>query len=218
MHNLGREIWKLLKKNLTTYFLIILSIYLYLKFEIYYHMEVNYLVIDSIRSDFQSYFGMYEHDFFYVLSKAYENYYGDEYHKKRIIESQAILYIALNNHKVIGVSYVKRNLRRGGIAIYPSEYRRNGIAENLIKLSLIDFPRQYSIISVNLEHSHIMLSLACKLGFKYAKSIEEIKQIVNNEFHLLFNFRKIKNYIVFDRKSERRTDKIRNSLTLVHSF
>jgi hypothetical protein len=168
--------------------------------------------------DFETTFSKYETAFFEILSNAYTSYYGPDYHKKRIIDGKAILYLAFADNKLVGVSYVKRNFRRGGTAIFPAAYRQQGIAESLVKLSLIDFPKQYSILSTDLEHSHKMLSLMDKLGFKRASSIDEVKEIVGDEFHLLSNFRDIDGYLVFDRDSKRRGGEKRRRLTLTHTF
>jgi len=180
-------------------------------------MRIEYKVLDTLDPTFEQAFSEYKFDFYFILSKSYSIYYGNFYHSDRIKSGKAILYLGLIDNKLVAVSYVKRNCRRGGIAVYPEKYRRLGLARNLVKLSLKDFPRQYTIISMNNEHSHIMLSLMNKLGFKMATSEKEIRQIVNDEFALLSNFRFYKGNFVFDRESSRREEK-REFLTLLHTF
>lgn len=179
-------------------------------------MKIEFRRLDTTDKDFEIEFSKCEAKFFEILSNSYQTYYGVEYHKKRVFESNSIIYLAYVDRFIVGVSYVKRNGRRGGTAIYPEVYRRQGLAENLIKLSLIDFPKQYSILSTNLEHSHKMLKLMEKLRFKHASTIEEIKSFAGNEVHLLSNFRLKNNYLIFDRSSERRDGLKREMLTLVY--
>ncbi len=180
-------------------------------------MTIEYKRLDSLDPNFEQCFADFE-DFFYdILLKSYSIYYGKDYHKERIRKGQAILYVAFVDQKLVAVSYVKRNQRRGGTAVYPEAYRKLGLAQKLVELSLIDFPKQYTILSTNFEHSYKMLSLMQKVGFKKATSIEEIQAIVGNEFCLLSNFRIFNNYFVFDRESEKRETK-REFLTLLHTF
>lgn len=181
-------------------------------------MTIKYQRIDTTEKNFKEEFSKCEKTFFEVISNAYPIYYGLFYHKKRIIEGKAIIYLGYIDDFLVGVSYVKQNFRRGGTAVFPEKYRQLGIAENLVKLSLADFPKQYTILSTKLEHSYKMLSLMDKLGFKKAASIEEIEKIVTTEFHLLSNFRQENDYIIFDRNSERRGGIKRESLILMHTF
>lgn len=171
---------------------------------------------DTLDAHFEQLFSRFEEDFFKILSKAYPNYYGKDYHKKRIKQGQSIIYLGFINKKLVAVSYVKRNLRRGGTAVYPLKFRRLGLAEKLVKLSLEDFPFQYTILSTQLSHSHKMLSLMEKLGFRPARTTEEIKNIVGDEFYLLSNFR-FEDQLVFDRVSEKRDTK-RDRLVLIHNL
>lgn len=181
-------------------------------------MEIEYKRLDTTAENFETEFSRCEANFFEILSNAYSTYYGLEYHKKRVIESKAIIYLGYADNILVGVSYVKRSFRRGGTVVYPERFRQHGIAENLVKLSLVDFPKQYTILSTNLEHSHKMLSLMDKLGFKRATTIDEVEKIVSTEFRLLSNFRQQDNYTIFDRDSERRVGIKRESLTLMHTF
>lgn len=181
-------------------------------------MKIEYKRLNTADKNFKEEFSMCETSFFQILSNAYQTYYGLEYHKKRIMDGRSIIYLAYVDNVLVGVSYVKCNCRRGGTAIHPDNYKRLGIAENLVKLSLTDFPKQYSILSTNLEHSHKMISLMDKLGFKRASSVEEIQKVVGDESYLLSNITTENNYTIFDRKSERRGGSKRSSLTLMHTF
>jgi len=162
-------------------------------------------------------FSEISHLFYKILSNSYTTYYGNDYHNERIRSGQAILYIAFVDEKLVAVSYVKRNRRRGGTAVFPIKYRKIGLAKKLVEMSLDDFPEQYSILSINHDYSHKMLSLLIKVGFRKASSIEELKNIIGEEFHLLSEFRDINGYLVFDRESDKREVK-RQSLTLLHTF
>lgn len=181
-------------------------------------MKIEYKRLNTADKNFKEEFSFCETSFFQILSNAYQTYYGLDYHKKRIIDGKSIIYLAYVDSVLVGVSYVKCNCRRGGTAIHPVNYKRIGIAENLVKLSLTDFPKQYSILSTNLEHSHKMISLMDKLGFKRARTVEEIQKVVGDEFYLLSNFRLESDYMIFDRESERRGGSKRQFLTLMHTF
>lgn len=180
-------------------------------------MVIEYKILDSLDPNFENEFLVIENSFYEILSKSYSIYYGKNYHEDRIRKGQAILYIAFVDTLLVAVSYVKRNKRRGGTAVFPEKYRKLGLAKNLVELSLKDFPNQYTILSTNFEHSHKMLSLMKNAGFKMAKSENEVKQIVGSEFALLSNFREFESYFVFDRESEKRESK-REFLTLLHTF
>ncbi len=186
-------------------------------YKIYLSLIKEFTKLDSLEFNFENEFSKIEDQFFEVLSNSYNIFYGKDYHKKRIVEGQAIIYIGFVDKKLVAASYVKRNLRRGGIAVFPENYRRLGLAKNLIQISFVDFPKQYTIISTNLDHSYVMLSLMKELNFKNASSIDEIKNIVDEEFCLLSNFRSYNGFLIFDRESERREIK-REALTLMHTF
>ena len=164
---------------------------------------LSYLRMDSTDDNFQKIFNKHEDAISEIFLNSYNNYYGKEYHKKRIIEGKAIVYLCLFENVLVGASYVKRNLRRGSTAVLEN-FRRKGIAQKFLKMSLNDFPVQYTIISTNLPHSKKMLSLLGKFGFKMANSLEEIKKIANHECPYLNKFRYYKEFFVFDRKSRRR--------------
>jgi hypothetical protein len=180
-------------------------------------MEIEYLRLDSLDSNFRKKFSEFENEFYDILSKSYSIYYGQEYHMDRIRVGQSILYVAFVDKKLVAVSYVKRNKRRGGTAVYPETYRKMGLAKKLVELSLLDFPKQYSILSTNFEHSYKMLSLLQVIGFKMATTQKEIEGIVGYEYSLLSNFRSLDGYFVFDRESKKRESK-REILTLLHTF
>lgn len=179
-------------------------------------MNIVYKRLDTLDPNFENDFSEYENLFYNILSESYSIYYGIGYHKDRIKKGKAIIYLGLVDNVLVAVSYVKRNFRRGGTAVYPEQYRRLGLAEKLVELSLLDFPKQYTILSTNNEHSHKMLSLMKKLGFKMATTEKEINEIAGNEFSLLSNFRYFNDYFVFDRESEKRCTK-RDFLTLLHT-
>ncbi|MEQ9263106.1 MAG: GNAT family N-acetyltransferase [Owenweeksia sp.] len=176
-------------------------------------MKLEYRKYNSVDIDFEKKFSKYHEMFYDVLSQAYSNYYGRAYHSARIKNGQAVLFIALHKNIVVGASYVKKNNRRGGTAVLKN-FRRNGIAEKLVKFSLTEFPNQYSILSTDLPHSYKMLALLSKTGFVCVKTIDEVQLIVGKEFHLLKNFVKTKNRLVFDRVSSTRSIE-RKKLTLM---
>lgn len=180
-------------------------------------MDIKLKRLDSLDPNFEKEFSKFEGSFYSILSNSYSIYYGQDYHKERIRRGQAILYVAFVDNILVAVSYVKRNKRRGGTAVYPEQYRKLGLAKQLVEMSLIDFPNQYTILSTNLEHSIKMLALMEKVGFKKATTKDEIQNIVGDEFKLLSNFRDFSTYFVFDRESETRDSK-RDFLTLLHTF
>jgi hypothetical protein len=180
-------------------------------------MNIEYKRLDTLDENFEAEFLAVDRTFFKIMDKAYTTYYGEVYHKERIVDGKAIIYLAFADGELVGASYVKRNLRRGGTAVHPEKYRRLGLAEGLIRLSLADFPKQYSILSKNLEHSHKMLALMQKLNFKKAESVSEVKTILGEQFSCLSNFRYYDGYLIFDRESTRRNTR-RENLTLMHTF
>jgi len=180
-------------------------------------MNLIYKKFDILDSNFQENFRKYERSFLQLLQNCYQEFYGNSYHSDRIRQSSSIVYLALNNDSLVGASYVKRNLRRGGTVVAP-EYRGMGVGEHLVKMSLTDFPHQYSILSTNLNYSHRMLSLMEKVGFKKAMGVEIIKTIVGEEFECMSNFRIENGYFIFDRESKRRNGVKRIGLTLLHTF
>src|SRR5262245_34922933 len=128
-------------------------------------MKVDIITIDTTTPFFEATFKIYRDEFLSILARSYQTYYGDDYQLKRIIEERSVLFLALADGVLVGVSYIKRNLRRGGTAVFPEEYRRKGIAEALVKESLKIFPKQYTILRVE---NHSMLSLMRKMSFKTA--------------------------------------------------
>ncbi|MEP7198089.1 MAG: hypothetical protein ABI851_16345, partial [Saprospiraceae bacterium] len=181
------------------------------------NMNIELKRLDTLDPNFENIFSEFEDTFYDILSNSYSTYYGKDYHSDRIRKGHAVLYVAFVDNSLVAVSYIKRNLRRGGTAVYPPEYRKLGLAQQLVEMSLKDFPNQYTILSTNFEYSHKMLNLMEKVGFKKATTINEIKSIVGGEFSLLSNFRQFQNYYVFDRESEKRETK-REFLTLLHTF
>ena len=75
-------------------------------------MNIEYFKIDSSNSNFEFEFFKIKDSFFQILENTYPNYFGRNYHLNRIIESKAVIYLATLESNLIGVSYVKRNLRR----------------------------------------------------------------------------------------------------------
>ena len=177
-------------------------------------MNIEIIKLDTVDCTFQKEFTKYKDEFLTILLNSYQSYYGDDYQIKRLIEGKSVIYLALVDDKLVGVSYIKRNLRRGGTAVFPEEYRRKGIAENLVKESLKLFPKQYSILRVD---NYKMLSLMEKLGFKKAKYIHEIENIVQDGFSQLFDFENSGEYLIFKRHSIKREVE-RERVTLVHTF
>lgn len=175
--------------------------------------EIRIITIDSTEASFESVFAEYKEDFLRILSNAFPTYYGDDYQLNRILEGRSVLFLATVADICVGASYIKRNLRRGGTAVFPEQYRRMGIAERLVKESLQLFPRQYTILSVD---NYKMISLMHKLGFKTAQSTGEI-HVVANEFSELTDFELSGDYLTFKRRSLRR-GAIRERLILLHTF
>jgi len=144
----------------------------------------------------------FENSMFRILENSYDVFYGNKYHKVRMTEGNANIYLAYDNEGLVGLSYIKKSngkyKKRGGTVVFPPAYRRKGIATQLVRNSLIDIPNQYTILSIGSE----MLSIVQKIGFKRANTIDEIKEIVGEEeFKLFSNFRQKYYYLVFDRKS-----------------
>jgi hypothetical protein len=177
-------------------------------------VDIEIITLDSTKDSFETEFAKYKQDFMRILSSSYSAYYGDDYQTRRIVEGKSVIFLALVDNILVGVSYIKNNGRRGGTAIFPEQYRRMGIGEKLVKESLKLIPRQYSILRAN---NYPMISLMEKLGFKKAKSIEDIRSIVQDEFSQLSNFEFSGDYLVFNRKSLKR-GKVREQLTLLHTY
>jgi hypothetical protein len=177
-------------------------------------MEVKVLSLHTTKNSFDIAFKNYKQDFLKVLSNSYKIYYGDDYQLRRIIEEKSVLFFAIVNNTVVGASYVKANLRRGGTAVFPEQYRRMGIAEALVKESLKIHPRQYTILKVD---NFKMIALMEKLNFKKASSDQEIKAIVKDEFSQFSDFKFSEEYLVFNRYSVKR-EAHREALTLLHTF
>lgn len=176
--------------------------------------DLSYLRMDSTDDNFPKNFNKYKNAIFKIISNSYEIYYGNEYHKKRIIEGKALVYLCFFKNALIGVSYVKKNGRRGMVAVL-EDYRKKGIAKALVKLSLKDFPFQYTVVSADLEHSYKIISLFDRLNFQKANSERKIKEVAINEYFLFSNFRHYKKFFVFDRTSKSRNSK-RKCVTLLY--
>ena len=143
---------------------------------------VSLLRLDALDANFSSDFDQYRDGILYVLSCSYASYHGNEYHLQRILSGQSIVYLALAQQTTVAVSYVKRNLRRGGTAVYPESYRGRGLAKALVIMSFVDFPEQYSILA---SSDVKMIRLLMNLGFVRATSIEEVESVTKDEFRLL---------------------------------
>jgi len=176
--------------------------------------EIGIVTIDTTDNSFEEVFAKYKDDVLRILSNAFPTYYGDDYQLKRILEGQSMLFLAIVDGICVGVSYIKRNHRRGGTAVFPKQYRRMGIAEKLVRESLQLFPRQYTILSVD---NHRMLSLIEKIGFKKAQSLQEIQDVAPNEFPELTDFEFSDGYFTFNRRSVRRGS-VRERLTFLHTY
>lgn len=163
--------------------------------------NVEFIRLDTLDPQFAIEFEKCKVGFLRVLSHSYALYYGDDYHVRRIVDGRSILYFALAEHEVIAVSYVKRNFRRGGTAVYPEVYRRLGVAETLVTASLKDFPEQYSFLSVSNTN---MVKLLLKLGFVRATSVKQVRKVTQDEFKNLSNFAVSDAGVVFRRHSPKR--------------
>lgn len=178
-------------------------------------MDIKILKLDTTAPSFDEDFSKYKERFLEILSKAFEVYYGDEYQMRRIVEGQSLLFLAIVDNVLVGVSYVKRNLRRGGTVVFPEQYRSLGIGELLVRESLKYFPKQYTILRLD---NYPMISLMTKLGFRKAQSIQEVQDIVQDELSKLSDFEKTEDgCLVFTRYSTRR-EAVRHKLTLLNNF
>lgn len=154
--------------------------------------------LDTLDSAFETSFEPYRQFFLRVLASSYDVYHGDAYHTQRIVEGRSIIYIALSDGEVVGVSYVKRNLRRGGTVVR-AEYQRRGIAEQLVRASIEDFPTQYSILS---PLNTGMMRLLLKAGFRRAMTVDEVRAFTAEDF--LYGFVESAEGILFSRRSQHR--------------
>lgn len=164
--------------------------------------DIQLVRLDALGRNFESNFGRHREGFFRVLSHSYAVYYGDDYHMQRIVGGRSIVYYMLANNEVVAASYVKRNCRRGGTAVYPEAYRRLGLAQALVTASLADFPEQYSILGLLQTN---MTQLLLRLGFVRAVSIEQIKSLTGEDFKFLSDFTMLDGSVVFKRYSVKRT-------------
>lgn len=156
--------------------------------------------LDTLDHAFGTNFEPYRQSFLHVLASAYDVYHGDAYHAQRIVNGRSIIYIALSDGEVVGASYVKRNLRRGGTVVHPG-YQRRGIAEQLVRASIEDFPTQYSILSPS---NTGMMRLLLKAGFRRAMTVDEVRAITAGEFGFLYGFVESDEGILFSRRSQHR--------------
>ena len=177
-------------------------------------MEIEILTIEPRKDSLGTVFAKYKSSILKLLASSYQSYYGDDYQLARIIEEHSVIYLAVVDGVLVGVSYIKRNCRRGGTAVFPEEFRRTGIAERLVRESFVLFPKQYTILRAD---NHQMISLMEKVGFKKAMSIQEIERIVQEEFSQLSDFELLEDYMVFKRRSIRREIE-RERLTLLHTY
>lgn len=177
-------------------------------------MEVDIVVINAADPYFEQLFEKYREQFFVIMSHSYRSYYGNDYQWNRVVDDRATIFLALVDDDLVGVSYVKQNLRRGGTAVWPEEFRRRGIAERLIIESLELFPRQYTILRVS---NYPMLNLMEKMGFQRAIDPDEIAGIAPEEFTHLLDFKFVGEYLVFKRYSLKR-QVVRGDLTFLHTF
>jgi len=178
-------------------------------------MNIEIVTCAVTGSDFAERFEPFKSQFFAVLAKSHGGeYYGDDYHFRRIVEGRSTLYIATTGSVVVGVSYVKTSLRRGATAVFPEQYRRLGIAEKMVLASLYDFPQQYTIVNTS---NTAMISLLKKVGFKEATSVEEIKSIAKDEFSHLIHFETTVGHILFQRYSIKRAT-VKEHVMMLHTF
>lgn len=168
--------------------------------------------LDTNDVTFAQEFATYREGYLNVLAHAYSPYFGDGYHMSRIAESNSILYFALAAGTVVGASYVKRNNRRGGTAVFPAEYRRIGLGKALVCASFADFPKQYSIVQASNQQ---MIALLSSVGFTRANAIEQVLHICGDDQDRLTDFSETPHGVLFNRISDRRTC-VREDLTLLH--
>lgn len=145
-----------------------------------------------------------------LLSNSYQKYYGKDYHRDRILNSNSHVFLILETnglHKeVIGLSYVKQSGRRGSLAIKPNR-RLEKLSKKLISISLSVIPKQYSIVqSSNIVIRKVLSSSA----FVLAVNEEEVHRIAGNEAQQFFNFRTLDGLLMFDRVSHTRKTESKN--------
>jgi hypothetical protein len=157
--------------------------------------------LDTIDSTFREAFEQHRESFLAVLSHSFNSYHGDDYHLRRIVEGRSILYLAATRPGVVGASYVKRNSRRGGTAVFPPEYRSRGIAQSLIRASFEDFPSQYSILDAA---NAPMLRLLQSVGFTRAETTDEVRDTAPDDFPKLSDFSVASTGLTFSRLSDTR--------------
>lgn len=174
--------------------------------------EFHSLRLDSQDENFPVNFAKYKDNFLSLLGQAYAPYFGDDYHLDRITAGRAILYLLLRSETVVGASYVKRNLRRGGTMIYPPEFRRLGLGKILVSLSFGDFPRQYSILEF---YNEPMIRLLLSLNFVRAQTKEQVLSVCNEDHDSLTEFEETPAGVTFSRKSDRRIS-VRERVVLLH--
>jgi len=148
-----------------------------------------------------------------LLSTSYAKFYGLDYHFIRMFNSSDILYLAFDDITLVGISYVKRNGRRGTSAIYPTKYRGLGIAKEFIKMSLLDYPSQYTFVSTDQDG---LIRLLTDCGFKVAQNVEEIALNSKAELGSLSKFNSHLLGISFNRLSKSRSVLKENCLMFYH--
>ncbi len=166
-------------------------------------MDVQIIKLHAFDASFSDLFAPHKTSFLNIFRNSYATYYGDDYQLRRIVDGKCTLYLATLDSLLVGASYIKHNCRRGGTAIYPEEYRRLGVAESLASASLVDFPHQYTMLSVT---NHKMIGLMMKLGFKIATSIEEIQLIAKDDVEQLGHFEICDQHLVFRRYGDSASD------------
>jgi hypothetical protein len=157
--------------------------------------------LDAADQGFLDAFESHKNTFFRVLRESYGDYFGDEYHLGRMLNERSIVYFFHVDQLVVAASYVKRNKRRGGTAVYPPEFRRHGLAEAIVRVSFVDFPTQYSIVDVD---NAAMSRLLLKVGFRRASSVEQLQRFTGLDFALLSNIATTQDGLTFVRHSDRR--------------
>lgn len=114
---------------------------------------------------------------FELLCSSYERHYGTDYHASRIERDNPIVFLAKSNGSLIGVSYIKQTGRRSAIAV-AREFRRSGIAKQMILFSQTVIAKQYSIISAD---NNAMRNLLYSCGFRPCMTPECVKLFESSE-------------------------------------
>ena len=168
--------------------------------------------IDLASAEGSTIFPAIRSSLFSILQYAYKDYFGDEYHERRMLQDRSHIFVACgtldSDFTFVAASYIKRNGRRAAIATHPN-YRFLGVGRALVTTSLRVVPKQYSIVS---EKNVAMIGLLKSVGFSVVGSVQELTAAASEEATRFENFRQSESGLVFDRKSASRGGSIKASV------